>query len=171
MPECEIPERAKVTGFSFLNTYDLLFTGTTLIAPENETLWNEYETKMKKYVVPQTWSFDKNGNLKSFEYLATDSPMHPPTQSFVAELYFELKKFGLDGNLGIRRIDNFIGNPSWETTPDGSRSNVVVFGSMPDSIKDENTVVVLWYFDDNGILRQGGSCIFCFVHYCGTCTH
>lgn len=113
---------------------------------------------MKKYVVPRTWSFDKNGNLRSFEYLATDSPMLTPKQSFAGELYSELKKLGLERTLGIRRIENIIGKSSWETTPDGTRSNVVVFGTKPDGVTDQNTVIVSWYFDINGTIHKGDRC-------------
>lgn len=145
---------------------------STLVAPDSETLWMVHDTKMKEYVVPQNWCFDKNGNLKSFEYLATDSPMQNPTQSFVAELYTELKKLGLEGNLGIRRIDNFIELSSWETTPDGTRSNVVVFGKKPDSVEGETYITVLWYFDESGMLHPGGSCIFCRIgNNCRHCNH
>ncbi len=142
--------------------------------PHSETLWKEHDTKMKEYVVPQTWSFDGNGNLKSFEYLATDSPMQAPPQTFVSELYSELKKLGLEGNLGIRRIVNIRGQSTWETTPEDTRSNVVVFGTKPDDVSNDNNIAVLWYFDENGEIRQGGSCLFCFIHYCNhcnTCTH
>ncbi|KAJ6648362.1 hypothetical protein Bhyg_03590, partial [Pseudolycoriella hygida] len=122
--------------------------------PDTETLWKMHETKMKDYVVPQTWSYDKSGHLKSFEYLATDSPMQAPPQTFVSELYAELKKLGLEENLGIRRIEHVRGQPTWETTPDGTRSNVVVFGAIPEELKKENYVTVLWYFDDDGSLHQ-----------------
>lgn len=111
---------------------------------------------MKEYVVPRSWSFDEQGNLKSFEYLATDSPMATPTQSFADEVFSELKKLGLERNLGIRRIDNIIGKSSWETTPDGTRSNVVVFGTQPDSVTDQKTVS--WYFDINGTIHKGERC-------------
>lgn len=116
--------------------------------------------------MPQTWSFDPKGNLKSFEYLATDSLMQNPSQSFVAELYTELKKLGLEGNLGLRRIDNVMGQSTWETTPEGTRSNVVVFGTKPDDVDEKNVVSVLWYFDDDGIIRLGAQCFIC-----GGCTH
>lgn len=129
---------------------------------------------MKEFVVPQTWSFDIDGNLKSYEYLATDSPMLEPSQSFVSELYNALKKLGLERNLGIRRIENLMDQSTWETTPEGSRSNVVVFGTKPENSNENNTVTVLWYFDESGIIRQGGNCFICSGNnctHCGTCNH
>lgn len=154
----------------FVITCQTFFSDETLVAPETETLWQDHGTKMKKFVVPQTWSFDKNGNLKSFEYLATDSQMENPSQSFVAELYAELKKLGIEGNLGLRRIDNVMGQSTWETTPEDTRSNVVVFGARPGDVDEDNVVPVLWYFDDDGIIRLGAQCFIC-TNYCNTCNH
>lgn len=142
---------------------------STVVAPDDENLWVEHNTKIREYVVPQTWSFDANGRLKAFEFLTTDTPMPNPTESFVKELYSELKKLGLVENLGIRRIVNFRGRSSWETTPDGSRSNVVVFGKKPENVTEADSVTVLWYFDENGMLHRGASCIFC--NTCNTCNH
>ncbi|XP_037026174.1 uncharacterized protein LOC119067365 [Bradysia coprophila] len=131
---------------------------TTVVAPDNETLWIEHDTKMKQYVVPQTWSFDKHGNLKPLEFLSTDSPMQTPDESFAAELYSELKNLGLEGILGIRRIVNVKGRSSWETTPHNSRSNVVVFGTRPKADVAKKMFTVLWCFDENGKLRAGADC-------------
>lgn len=146
----------------------LFSTDKTLVPPDDDNLWKENDTKMKKYVVPQTWSFDENGNLKAFEYLASDTPMPNPPLAFVVELYAELKKLNIEKNLGIRRIENVLGRSSWESTPDGTRSNVVIFGKQPDTMKD-NTVTVLWYFDDDGNLYKGAHCIqhcyHCYGHY------
>lgn len=147
--------------------------GKHLNEPNNDTLWRKHGTQMKQYVVPQTWSFDGNGVLKPFEYLAADIPMPDPPELFITELYLELKNLGLEGNLGVRRIDNVIGESTWETTPEGTRSNVVVFGPQPDDVEEMNTVPVLWFFDKKGKLRQGTHCVVCFFscHHCGTCTH
>lgn len=143
-----------------------------MVTPDSETLWIEHDTKMKKYVVPQTWCFDKSGNLKPFEYLATDLPMQNPPESFAADMYSELKKLGLERNLGIRRIVNVKGRSSWETTPDLTRSNVVVFGKQPEDVDEKTSVVVLWYFDKNGKFHQGAWCGFCnYCNHCTTCTH
>lgn len=38
--------------------------------------------------------------------------MRDPPSSFVSELYAELKNLGLIDNLGIRRIENVIGQPA-----------------------------------------------------------
>lgn len=146
----------------------LLISDKTLVEPVGDNLWKEHDTKMKKYVVPQTWSFDKNRNLKAFEYLASDVLMSNPPPAFAAELYGELQKQGLEKILGIRRIENVVGRSAWETTPQGSRSNLVVFGTKPDSNSDNRTVTVLWYFDNDGNFHKGANC-YQHCYHCSNC--
>lgn len=131
-------------------------------------MWSSYAVSKKKFILPQNWCFSASGELIPFEYLASDDNKLPqPSAEFSKELYAALKELGVEQIVGLRSIAHLSGT-TWETTPDGSRANVVVHGERPKELKDAEMVRVLWTFDKEGKLETGRTwCLVCL--YCGSC--
>jgi hypothetical protein len=124
------------------------------------------ENSLRKYIVPNNWCFDKNGNAVAFEFLATDNDdqaILPKLKAeFVQELFTALKQLGIEQYVGIRRSTDIRDTAAWETTAKGKRVNVVVFGDMPEGIKSEEMKKVAWTFNADGNISQDG--LHCVGH-------
>ncbi|CAL8069336.1 unnamed protein product [Orchesella dallaii] len=136
----------------------------TSAEPVDHALWTSYGMTKRRFIVPQNWCFTKVGELAPFEFLQIDEQLPMPSEEFGRELYAALKALGVERVVGLRRIVNFQGTKSWETTPHGIRANILTFGEQPEHLKNTKMVQVLWYFNSTGKLLRGN--IFCAVH-CG----
>jgi hypothetical protein len=127
----------------------------------------------EKYIVPQSWAFDtKSGELKAFEFQTANEKLSSPSETFVSDLFSALKKEGIAHLVGLRRIDSALELSSWETTPEGVRSNVTVFGKeIPPNLTQMNMIKVAWRFDSDGKLKECqewcGNC----CNHCNHCHH
>jgi len=102
------------------------------------------------FVVPQTWGFDDNGKLNSYEFLASrkESIAQYPPPEFITELYEKLKQIGCEKILGLRFIGNMIGYNSYERTPNGGRANILSFDDK-DIDKTKTFQVVFMFCKEN----------------------
>jgi len=135
-----------------------------------------YKLAPGKYIVPQTWTFAKDSDsptLIAYEFLSHESELPPPPVDFTTELFAALKEYGLESVLGLRRLGHMLNTSSWETTPDGIKANVTVYGmDPPKDIVRELMIKVVFAFDEQGELKfSGQSCNHCgnCCNHCGFC--
>jgi len=114
------------------------FPGTSAF-PNDDNLISSYALKAQKFVVPQTWVYSKDSPpaLIAYEFLSCKSELPAPSEQFAIELYEELKEYGLESVLGVRRLLHMRNRNSWETTPDEIKANITRYGTVPRKISWE----------------------------------
>ncbi|XP_037043964.1 uncharacterized protein LOC119079957 [Bradysia coprophila] len=126
--------------------------GGKVIPSEDETLDVVREDADVPYVIPQTWGFDDNAELKAYEFLASRMELgtQKPPPEFVAELYEKLKQLGCEKIFGLRFIGNMIGRVSCEITPKGKRASILSFDGK-DMDKTKMFQVVFMFCKEDGM--------------------
>ncbi|OXA40180.1 uncharacterized protein LOC110860782 isoform X2 [Folsomia candida] len=136
-----------------------LENGSDNASPSDPAYWNSFNFLPKDFILPKSWAFNSSGELVAFEYVLADEKFTPPNPQFATELYGLLRQMGLDGIIGLRKLQG-IGN-SYERTPEGIRANIVKFEDAPNDMKGV-LVSVVWSFNEHGKMKPVQDC----AHYC-----
>lgn len=108
----------------------------------------------KKYIIPHTWKFNKNGVLEPYEFFLSDFKESEPDYYFINELYLMLKKYHVDIIFGLHLIHRNIDYIGIETTDEKNRANI--FNFVKDINNQKDLVDVVWIFDnkENNVLAK-----------------
>ncbi len=113
----------------------------------------------KKFILPQSWYFQADGKLTSYEFLSYSKQLEAPSDSFISELFQELQALGCGNLFGIKRIGHLQFGRSWEVSPKELRLNLTRFeNELPKTIDTSGMVSVVWAFSKNGQARSVSEC-------------